>query len=269
MTDTYASIRTHYRADNLVDRILGALKTAGHDAAHPTAAMLNLVDQLHGGGLRSTEALAALAGIAKETRVLDAGCGVGGSSRFLADRFGCRVAAMDLTEEYVDAAARLNALCGLDRQISVRQGSVTELPYEDGSFDLVWCQNVTMNVADKPRMFAEAFRVLATGGRYAVSHAAEGPKGAPDYPLPWAREQSYSFLGTPAEFIAGLEAAGFRVIENRTEGGTPGSGENRPARDLGPSTVMGADMPERQANAARSGKDGRLIGMVVVAERPA
>ena len=60
-----------------------------------------------------------------------------------------------------------------------------------------------MNVADKARMFAEAHRVLAPGGRYAISHAARGPAGEPHYPLPWAADPTYSFPGTPEEFLEG------------------------------------------------------------------
>lgn len=268
MTDATSSIQTHYGSDNLVDRILQALRDAGHDTGKPTVEMLNLVDQLHAGGLQSTKAQAELAGLARGMRVLDAGCGVGGSSRFLAQTFGCQVDAIDLTPDFVAAAARLNTLCGLERLISVRQGSVTELPFEDRTFDLVWCQNVTMNVADKQGMFAEAYRVLVPGGRYTISHAAQGPAGEPYYPLPWAMEPSYSHLGTPDELIDILAEVGFKVTENQRESGTPGSSSNVQANELGPATIMGADMPERRANAVRSGQEGRLIGMRVVAERP-
>ena len=122
--------------------------------------MLNLVDQLHVGGLNATKTQADLIAITDEMRVLDAGCGVGGSSRYLAHNYGCRVEAIDLTPQYVEAAAQLNKLCGMHDRITVRQGSVTELPYADRSFDPVWSQNVTMNVEDKRRMFFETFRVL-------------------------------------------------------------------------------------------------------------
>ncbi len=244
-----------------------ALQEAGHDTANPTVEMLNLIDQLHGGGLDSTKAQAELIGVTKDMRVLDAGCGVGGSSRYLAHTYGCRIEAIDLTPQFVETAARLNKLCGIDGKISVRQGSVTDLPYGDQCFDLVWCQNVTMNVEDKSRMFAEAYRVLLPGGRYTFSHAARGPAGEPYYPLPWAMDPSYSFLGTPGEILAWLGMAGFTKIETRNETGGPGSTRERRADELGPSTIMGADMPDRQANAARSGQDGRLIRMLVVAER--
>ena len=145
---------------------------------------------------------------------------------------------------------------------------MTDLPYEDRSFDLVWCQNVTMNVEDKRRMFGEAYRVLVPGGRYTFSHAARGSAGDPYYPLPWARDSSYSFLGTPEEILALLGAVGFTNIKSRDETGKPGSAGERRGDELGASMILGADMPERQANAARSGREGRLVRMLVVAERP-
>ena len=265
MTDPCSLIQAHYGSAQLTERIMGALQAAGHDTANPTVEMLNLIDQLHGGGLNSTKTQAEMAGVAGDMHVLDAGCGVGGSSRYLAHTYKCRVAAIDLTPQYVEVAAHLNKLCGLHQRISVRQGSVTALPYADRSFDLVWCQNVTMNVEDKPRMFAEAYRVLLPGGRYALSHLAQGPAGAPYYPLPWASEPSYSFLGNPEEMLDLLAQAGFINVEARYDAGGPGSA--RAAGELGPAAIMGPDMPERQANAARSAREGRLIAMLVVAER--
>ncbi len=269
MADPTSSIQTHYGSDDLVGSIMSALKDAGHDTANPTVEMLNLVDQLHGGGLNSTKAQAELVSIAEDTRVLDAGCGVGGSGRYLAHTYGCRIEAIDLTPEFVETAGHLNTLCGLDHKISVRQGSVTDLPYEDESFDVVWCQNVTMNVEDKAGMFAEAYRVLVPGGHYTFSHAARGAAGEPYYPLPWAMEPSYSYLGTPEQVLGWLADAGFKTIENRKEGGGAGNPRALPPGALGPGTILGPDMPERLANAARSAKEGRLIGMLVSAVRPA
>lgn len=266
MSDTAASIR-HYASEDLIGRLMAALAAAGHDVSKPTVETLYLIDQLHGGGLNSTKAQAALFPIGKETRVLDAGCGIGGASRYLAQTCECIVEAIDLTPQFVEVAARLNALCGLSDRISVREGSVTDLPYPDRSFDVVWSQNVTMNVKDKPRMFAEAFRVLVPGGVYTFSHLAQGPAGAPYYPLPWARDASYSFLETPEQVLGWLTDTGFIDIENRREGS--GTQAPRPQGDLGPATVMGIDMPVRSGNSGRSIAEDRLVPMLVVARRPA
>jgi len=258
------TVVAHYGLDDIVERILHALAAAGHDISQPTAPLFNLADQLHGGGLNATKKQAELAGIAGSARVLDAGCGIAGGSRYLAHTYGCRIEAIDLTPQFVAAARTLNELCGLADKISVREGSVTDLPYDDACFEHVWSQNVTMNVADKPRMFAEAFRVLKPGGRFSFTHLAQGPAGDPYYPLPWASGPSYSFLGTPDEILQLLRDAGFGKIEKHMEVSGPGT---RPPGDVGAAIVMGTDMPQRQANAVRSSKEGRLVPMLVVAER--
>ena len=54
MPDARASIEKHYGLDGLADRIMAALEAAGHDTANLTVEMLNLVDQMHFGGLNST-----------------------------------------------------------------------------------------------------------------------------------------------------------------------------------------------------------------------
>jgi SAM-dependent methyltransferase len=94
-----------------------------------------------------------LDGLAPATRVLDAGCGEG-----------------VLVEQY---AGRL-AIEGLDPNYAaphVRQGSLTALPYPDGSFDRVLCLDVLEHLAyeDQPRALAEIRRVLCPGGEALVS----------------------------------------------------------------------------------------------------
>ena len=109
--------------------------------------------------------------------MLDAGSGIGGTARYVADRYGCTVTAVDLTDEYCQTSRWLNGLVGLDDRISVRQADVTELPFAGGTFDVVISQHVQMNVADKARLYTEAWRVLKDSGRrYAEIIAAHGQR---------------------------------------------------------------------------------------------
>ncbi len=77
-------------------------------------------------GRIATTQLVDLIGITSETEVLDAGTGIGGTARFVADRCQCRVTAVDLTEEYCETTGWLNRLVGLDDRITVRQADVTD-----------------------------------------------------------------------------------------------------------------------------------------------
>ena len=262
------SVVDHYTRNDLMQRILSALAAAGHDPVRPTVGMLSELDHLHGGGFTTTEAQVEVADIPRGCHVLDAGCGIGGPSRYLAGTHGCTVEAIDLTPEYIDVAGRLNALVGLDDRISLVVGSVTDLPYDDERFDVVLCQNVTMNVSDKDAMFREAFRVLKPCGFYTFSHLAEGPEGPPIYPLPWALTPDVSFLGTPEAVLRLVSEAGFTDIEDRAQQSRSGPGGGPQPGTIGAAPAMGDDMPERTSNSARSFREGRLVTMMVVARRP-
>jgi sarcosine/dimethylglycine N-methyltransferase len=188
-----------------------ALIAAGKDPDHLRPADLGPLEDFHTMGRIATSQLAGLAEITSQDEVLDAGSGIGGTARFLADQYGCQVTAIDLTEEYCETARWLNRLVGLDDRISVRQGDVTDLPFADATFRVVTSQHVQMNVADKARLYSEARRVLVTGGRLAMWDVAAGMPGQLDYPLPWADRPERSHLATAGQLHAAVESAGFAV----------------------------------------------------------
>jgi ubiquinone/menaquinone biosynthesis C-methylase UbiE len=101
-------------------------------------------------------------------RVLDLGAGLGGPARLLASRYGCRVTAVELTEEYCEVARLLDKLTGMEDLVGVRRGDALDLPFPDGSFDLVWTQHESMNIENKARLYRELARVLVPAGRFAV-----------------------------------------------------------------------------------------------------
>ena len=188
-----------------------ALLAAGKDPGHLQPADLGVLEDFHTMGRIATSQLAELAAITPADHVLDAGSGIGGTARFLAGRYGCRVSAIDLTAEYCEVARWLNELTGLDKLISVRPGDVTQLPFADASFDAVISQHVQMNVADKARLYAEARRVLVPGGRLALWDITAGDPGEPGFPLPWADRPELSHLVPPGELRATVESAGLAV----------------------------------------------------------
>ena len=210
MNDT---IQNQYSTGLSRRNIEQALIAAGKDLDHLQPADLALLEDFHTMGRYATGQLVDLAEITRDTRVLDAGSGVGGTARYVADHCGCRVTAVDLTDEYCETSRWLNRLVGLDDRISVRQADVTELPFADGTFDVAISQHVQMNVADKARLYSEARRVLMGGGRLALWDITIGDRGELDYPLPWADQPERSHLVSLDELRAVVESAGF-VVEH-------------------------------------------------------
>jgi SAM-dependent methyltransferase len=103
-------------------------------------------------------------------RVLDLGSGGGIDVLLSARRVGPHGFAygVDMTEEMLDLARRNAAAAGATN-VEFRHGTIEDLPFPDASVDVV-ISNCVINLStDKPRTLAEAFRVLAPGGRLGVA----------------------------------------------------------------------------------------------------
>lgn len=100
------------------------------------------------------------------TRVLDLGAGYGGSSRYLADRFGCKATCLNLSETQNALNRTLTADAGLSDRVRVVYGNFENIPEPDDSFDIVWSQDAILHSGDRPRVLDEIRRVLVPGGQF-------------------------------------------------------------------------------------------------------
>ena len=275
MSRSAQAVADHYKRRALGDVILAALTAAGKDIEHLTTDDLAPVDEFHSGGRNATMRLAQLAQINGSERVLDVGCGIGGPSRYLASRFGCRMTGLDLTADFVALAGMLAQRTRLSDKVTYRQGDALDLPFADASFDLVWSQNAAMNIADRDRLYAEMRRVLTPSGRLALQEIAAGPGGEPFYPTPWASDKSISFLVTPEATRAALERIGFRVVawQDTTEEALEQQRARAKALEtgslppLGLHIVIGEAFPTVTKNMLRNLQEERLNLFNAVLER--
>lgn len=269
------SIQTHYGRPDVGRVILEALEKAGKALDQLTPEDLAPVDEFHIRGRVATLELARAAGLDANKHVLDVGSGIGGTSRCLAMEFGCRVTGIDLTDDYCRAAEMLTNKVGLADLVDYRQGDATNLPFDDGVFDVVWTEHVAMNIPDKSRLYGEMHRVLKPGGTLAIYDVLAGTSEAVLFPVPWARTPDTSFLVQPNELRRLLEDAGFVIADwsDTTEAGHEwfvGMSEKIRKEGfppLGFHLLMGPDFREMAKNQGRNLQERRIVLGQVVARK--
>ncbi|GGX17001.1 SAM-dependent methyltransferase [Streptomyces noursei] len=145
--------------------------------------------------------------------VLDLGSGYGGSSRALAERFGCRVVALDLSEQHNRRHRATNARRGLDHLIEVTTGSLNDLPYEDERFDVVWSLEVLCHVEDREGALREAVRVLRPGGGLVFSDIMVAEETPAEAVRPAFSRLGVETPATPTFYLERLSELGLKDIE--------------------------------------------------------
>lgn len=102
------------------------------------------------------------------TNVVDVGCGIGGSSRHIANKYNCTSQGITLSPYQAQRGNELAKEQGLEESASFQVANALEMPFDDNSFDLVWSLESGEHMPDKPKFVNELFRVSKPGGRIIV-----------------------------------------------------------------------------------------------------
>jgi len=271
MIDHIERVREHYSAGGLINRIKAALTIIVPDGQPLTVDELAPLDQFHIRGMLATAELASAAELEPSTRVLDAGCGIGGPARYLASTFGCKVIGVDLSPGFIEAAIYLTARSRLSDRVTFQVGNALHLPFEDAAFDVVFLQHVAMNIADRAALYTDVHRILTPGGRFATYDLVLCGDDVV-YPVPWARDASTSFLLSERDTRVTLEQVGFTPILWRDDTEIAGNWfkatmTRPPSNGLSLGVVMGPDFREMTGNLARNLREKRLGVLSAVLKR--
>jgi tocopherol O-methyltransferase len=123
----------------------------------PRQAQLNLVQEL-----------AARARIPRGARVLDVGCGLGGSSFWLARHFDCSVLGITISPVQKQIAEKRAFALGLSDRVRFVLKDANQLDFAARSFDVIWNIECSEHLADKARFIQECARLLRPGGVIAL-----------------------------------------------------------------------------------------------------
>jgi tocopherol O-methyltransferase len=150
-------------------------------------------------------------------RVLDAGCGVGGSAIWLARELGASVVGVNVVPGEIDRGRRYARRRNVADRVTFELQDMTRTDFPDASFDIVWATESVCHVPDKLEFLAEARRLLKPGGRLVVADAfrRKRPFGPADERLlhEWLSAWAVPDLMTPNEFTYAAENSGFVRVQ--------------------------------------------------------
>jgi SAM-dependent methyltransferase len=209
------AVSESYLHGALLKAIQYAITKLGKTVDSVTIEDLAPVDEFHIGGRLATESFLDQLDFSEQGHVLDVGCGLGGASRFVANKYKSHITGIDLTQEYIETGKALCSWVKLDKQITLQQGSALSMPFQDESFDGGYMMHVGMNIEDKAQLFTEIYRVLRPGSNFGVYDVMRQNGGELVYPVPWATDSSTSSLATPDKYKEALADAGFEITNER------------------------------------------------------
>ncbi|MBI1279495.1 MAG: methyltransferase domain-containing protein [Anaerolineaceae bacterium] len=211
MSQLDADLTRHYAFTDVETAVSAAMNTLDSAGAELALKDLAGLDQFHVGGLDASLKLAQLADFKAGDHVLDVGGGLGGTARLLAREYSCDVTVLDLMESYCRVGEMLTARTNLASHVHFEQGNALDMPFADQSFDAVWTQHSSMNIADKQGLYTQIHRVLRHGGTLVMHEVMAGTVQPVQFPVMWARDASMSFLIPPDALQTLLIQTGFQV----------------------------------------------------------
>lgn len=125
----------------------------------------------HTGGIAATRDLLALCHVDQAREVLEVGCGIGVGVANLARDRECHVVGIDRSERMIEWSGRRALEHGVADRVELLVASATELPFEDGRFDIAYAESVLAFVDDPARAIREMARVTRPGGYVGINES--------------------------------------------------------------------------------------------------
>lgn len=174
MTSTlYQQIQQFYDASSgLWEQVWGEHMHHGYYGADGTQKKDRRIAQID-----LIEELLNWAGVSDAQRILDVGCGIGGSSLYLAQKFNASATGITLSPVQAARAKERAQAAGLSARADFQVADALNMPFADDSFDLVWSLESGEHMPDKRKFLQECYRVLKPGGTFIMATWCHRPLG--------------------------------------------------------------------------------------------
>ena len=197
-----------------VERILADLDASGLGTDHALHVDdLTPFDQYHYESTDAVDDAISMLKIGPDWHVLDVGSGLGGPSRYLADRTGARVTALELQQDLHDTALSLTRRCELDDWVTHLNGDILEGAAPAGAFEAIVSMLCFLHIPDRASLFRECARTLKPGGLMFIDDYVERGE-LTDHERHILTEKVFCpYLPNLSTYIGQVEEAGFVVTQ--------------------------------------------------------
>lgn len=221
-------------------------------------------DGFHTRGKAAVKELCDKADIFKHAKILDLGCGTGGSSRYFSEKYNAISVGIDYSFDYLEIADYFSRSFFDHEKPFFINGDAVSLPFKSSVFDFVFTEHVQVNIKNKEKFYNEISRVLKTGGKLVFHDVFSCGKDVL-YPLPFAEDKKFAYLIDEEKckelmHCSGLDSIDFTNMDKKSlEFFSKITGENlSPNKDKGLWLVMGENYPEKILNMKKNLSEKRI-----------
>ena len=147
-------------------------------------------------------------------KVLEIGCGVGGSSFYMARHFGVDVFGIDLSQNMISIAKDYwnQENSGIQHRVQFHIEDATKMEYPENFYDVVYCQDTILHIFEKKPLFENLFKCLKPGGKLMISDYC---RGEGEHTMSFRKHiklRGFQLITIP-EYVKMLEKVGFEDID--------------------------------------------------------
>lgn len=165
------------------------------------------------GGYETTKEFVSRLNLKPGQKVLDVGCGIGGSAFYMAKEFGVNVVGIDLSSNMINLALKRREEVGVSvEQVEFEVADATKREYPPHSFDVVYSRDTILHINDKHSLFTRLFKVLKPGGIIFISDYCCSEGEHTEAFKAYVKQRGYNLL-SPKSYGKVLEDVGFTQVK--------------------------------------------------------